>query len=397
MAAFPDGEDYVWPTDPAQYELLECVGKGSFATVFHGRCIANGAEIAVKQVDLENMVNEFDDIRVEVRAMWNSSHANVLHYRAVFPVRPKGGVASLWFIMPMMQKGSCLRILRVLKTAGMGEGLKEEWIATILKAVLEGLQYFHKQGLVHRDIKAGNLLMDSEGVVKIADFGVSGWMGNGLALDRSKNRRTFVGTPCWMAPEVMEQSKGYDEKADIWSFGITALELAKGYAPYAKLAPMKVLLQTIQQPPPSLKSYPVAEGGGAVKYSRAFKEVVQSCLMRNPSQRPTCAKLLAMSFFKKARGADTLAKELLSSVPIPDVNETPPDDDVKVGTKIEVELDSAAARATATGTSWTFDDDEEEPRPKATAPGGGGDDGGFEEFEALYEKEVGMGNLKQES
>uniref|UniRef100_A0A7S2RDE6 Protein kinase domain-containing protein n=1 Tax=Mucochytrium quahogii TaxID=96639 RepID=A0A7S2RDE6_9STRA len=266
-------------------------------------------------MELDNLTSSLDDIYQEVRVMLLSSNPCVLKAYACFVVK-----RSLWLVMPLMRKGSCLRIMRVLKKAGLGEGMKEEWIATILKSALIGLEYFHKQAKVHRDIKASNLLMDSDGTVMISDFGVAGWLPNGQ--DRKMGeRRTFVGTPCWMAPEVMEQTQPYDEKADIWSFGITALELAKGYAPYARLQPMKVLLMTIQNPPPSLKSYDDYQKSKS-KFSRHFREIITLCLQKNASHRPSASTLLTKTFFKRAPATSSLVKDLLEAVPVPDTCES---------------------------------------------------------------------------
>jgi serine/threonine-protein kinase OSR1/STK39 len=131
--------------------------------------------------------------------------------------------------------------------------MNEEWLAYILQQTLQGLQYLHEKGHIHRDIKCGNILLDASGGVRLADFGVTGWtIARGMRQDIVK---TFVGTPAWMAPEVLEQSEGYDSRADIWSLGITALELAKGCAPYAHLPPMRILVLTIEEEPPSLRCY----------------------------------------------------------------------------------------------------------------------------------------------
>ncbi|XP_066375798.1 uncharacterized protein [Miscanthus floridulus] len=154
---------------------------------------------------------------------------------------------------------------------------------------------------------AGNILIDSNGAVKLADFGVSACMFD--TGNRQRARNTFVGTPCWMAPEVMQQLHGYDYKADIWSFGITALELAHGHAPFSKYPPMKVLLMTLQNAPPGL------DYERDKRFSKSFKDLVATCLVKDPRKRPTSEKLLKHSFFKHARSAEYLARSILDGLP----------------------------------------------------------------------------------
>ncbi|RVX10420.1 Serine/threonine-protein kinase fray2 [Vitis vinifera] len=273
-----------FPINSKDYKLYEEVGEGVSATVYRALCIPFNEIVAVKVMDLERCNDNLDGIRHEVQTMSLIDHPNVLRAHCSFSVG-----SCLWIVMPYMASGSCLHIMK----SSYPEGFEQAVIATLLREVLKALVYLHSNGHIHRDVKAGNILVDSKGAIKLADFGVSACMFD--AGDRQRSRNTFVGTPCWMAPEVMQQLNGYDFKADIWSFGITALELAHGHAPFSKYPPMKVLLMTLQNAPPGL------DYERDRRFSKSFKEMVGACLVKDPKKRPTSEKLLKHRFFKHAR------------------------------------------------------------------------------------------------
>lgn len=288
-----------WPTDPSLYDLIGKIGQGAFASVW--RADAKGEdgkekrECAIKVLNLDHVDSNLSEIRLEVQTMRLSSHPNVLPCHAAFVK-----ATDLWLVTQLMRKGSSLHCLdgarRKYREMGQPAAKMEDHILYILHETLLGLQYIHDNGQIHRDIKAGNILIDSDGHVRIADFGVSGWLVN--AGTHQEKAKTFVGTPCWMAPEVMEQIHGYDYKADIWSLGITALELAKGYAPYARYPPMKVLILTIQEDPPSLDTYDEEDGMEDETdqvdedFTKNFRQLVEKCLQKNPAKRPKSQELL---------------------------------------------------------------------------------------------------------
>lgn len=269
--------------DPDRYERLECIGRGSYGDVYKGVDTQTGQQVAIKVIDLEDIEDDIEDIHKEIATLAGCSCKQITGYYASVL---KPGSTELFIVMELM---SC-SVADLLQHGPLDEAS----IAYILRETLHALAYLHGENRIHRDIKAANILLSSAGEVKMSDFGVSGQLTGTLGF----RRRTFVGTPYWMAPEVIESSEeGYTQTADVWSLGITAIEMASGQPPHADLHPMRALFIIPKNPPPALEG----------NFSDQFKEFVATCLQKVQTARPSARELLQHPFIATAAPVPDLA------------------------------------------------------------------------------------------
>jgi len=259
-----------------QYEMGECIGKGSFGEVYESVVKDTGEKLAAKCMQIED--DDWESVNNEIKIMSYSRHPNISALRSCHLYGN-----DLWLFMEYCEGGSASDLYLCVR-----EPMAEDLVGYILKGVLQALVYLHGHMKLHRDIKGENILFTGDGTVKLIDFGAAA----GLQAPSAK-RKTIVGTPYWMAPELIEE-QGYDYKVDIWSLGITAIELAEKLPPHFRIKPMTALFKIVQAPAPTL-SFPQ-------RWSKEFNDFISKCLNKDPDKRLSAKELLEHPFIRNAKG-----------------------------------------------------------------------------------------------
>jgi len=283
----------IFPQDVSSYTISGRIGQGAFASVYKAYCTTKDLDVAIKVIELETSDRDiFEKVSAETQTMLTLHHENILLLYACFVYKNEA-----WAILPLMVT-TCSTVLK-----NFDSGLEEKYVARIVKDVVCGLEYLHKQSLVHADLKSGNILLNRHGISQIADFGVTSSL---ITFSEFQKLHQISGTVHWMAPEVAKSltknSEGYDSKADIWSLGITCLELAAGKPPHYGLERAKAMMAILTQDPPTVDTH--------VKHrasTSAFKQFVSMCLQVDPSSRKTAKELKTTAFIDSPLGYPDLA------------------------------------------------------------------------------------------
>eukprot|EP00039_Didymoeca_costata_P001078 m.49506 g.49506 ORF g.49506 m.49506 type:complete len:569 (+) comp10617_c0_seq2:282-1988(+) len=264
----------------AEFELHRQLGAGAYGSVYMAYHTPTKHMVAIKLISIKDcdcmqIANEIDMIR-------DCESENVVKYLGSFFVHP-----YLNIVIEYCAGGSVSDVMRLRKKT-----MQETEIATILHGALKGLSHMHAKRHIHRDIKGGNVLLTRSGQAKLADFGVAGKIS-----DNKQKRKTVIGSPFWMAPEIIQET-GHDGKADIWSLGILMIEMAEGQPPYADLNPMRAMFMIPQNEPPSVSN--------PDKFSTEMVSFLKRCLVKDPMARATSLELLTDPFIENAQGHESL-------------------------------------------------------------------------------------------
>nr|XP_020456788.1 myosin-IIIa isoform X3 [Monopterus albus] len=288
---FPD------PTDT--WEIIETIGKGTYGKVYKVLNKTDGSKAAVKILD------PIHDIDEEIEAEYNilkalSDHTNVVKFYGMYYKKDLKCGDQLWLVLELCNGGSVTDLAKGMLRRG--DRVDEPIVAYILHEALRGLQHLHINNTIHRDVKGNNILLTTQGGIKLVDFGVSAQLTN-----TRLRRNTSVGTPFWMAPEVIaceqQLDSTYDARCDVWSLGITAIELGDGDPPLSDLHPMRALFKIPRNPPPTLHQPEL--------WSDNFNDFIRKCLIKDFELRPNVLDLLQHEFIKQIVGREKILQKQL--------------------------------------------------------------------------------------
>ncbi|KAK2953334.1 putative serine/threonine protein kinase [Blattamonas nauphoetae] len=282
-------EDLFSKGDPQHlFEFQECLGSGAYGSVYRAVQKQTGQFCAIKKLQFEDQ-DEFNELIKEIVMMRECDNPDVVGYIGTWQETD----TCIWIAMELCEMGSVLTTYEVTK-----HGLTDEQLSFVLHHTLNALDYLHSSRKIHRDLKAGNILLKQDGSVKLGDFGVS------ATLQMNVNKRnTVIGSPYWMAPEVITE-QGYDMKADIWSLGITAIEMVEGRPPLSELHAYRALFQIPVREPPTLKN--------PDNHCAELNDFLAKCLQKDPDQRWDCKQLLSHPFIVNfGKSTNTCMKPLV--------------------------------------------------------------------------------------